>query len=65
MPDIEIRCECGKSLSASWGRYNGSIDAEPCPDCMREARNAGDEEGYSRGHAEGVADGENNHREQE
>jgi hypothetical protein len=32
---------------------------------MREARNAGDEEGYSRGHAEGVADGENNHREQE
>ena len=43
--DVSIKCECGRSLSAT--AHLGEIEVEPCDDCKEEAYNDGKAYGYS------------------
>jgi hypothetical protein len=55
--DIDIYCGCGKHMCqmAAGGSKHGRpcFTVEPCPDCLAEAKELGDSEGYDRGLADG------------
>ncbi len=66
MPEITVTLElsctrCGTDLAAQaespGGKYK-QIKVEPCEKCLDEAKEEGDDEGYSRGHDEALEEAE-------
>jgi len=64
--ELEIRCsKCGIGLNANLKastdyRRDIFLEVEPCEDCLKEAKEEGDVEGYERGKDEAAAAAESN-----
>jgi hypothetical protein len=54
--DISIRIKCDKHGTeleeTNFSEARGFVEVKPCPDCIKEAKEEGDSEGYDRGVSE-------------
>lgn len=61
---IEVRCnECGTRLDSehtSSRRDEFTVEVEPCPKCIRDAKEDAYDEGFTAGKDEGLEEGYNN-----